>query len=44
VLGARDLTEVEVLLGLAEREQVVVEGLHTVRSMLLRASFAEDHH
>jgi len=45
VLGAADPGRVAILHGLREGERVVTSGVHTLKSVLLRSSFAdEDHH
>lgn len=45
VLGASDPGRVAVLHGLREGERVVTAGVHTLKSVLLRGTFAEeDHH
>ena len=45
VLGAADPGRVAVVHGLREGERVVTAGVHTLKSVLLRGSFAEeDHH
>ena len=43
-LGSEALGRVEVLEGLREGEQVVVNGVFTLKSLLLKASFAEEGH
>jgi membrane fusion protein, heavy metal efflux system len=44
-LGAESVGKVEVLVGLGEGEQVVSDGVFTLKSLLLKESFAEsDHH
>jgi membrane fusion protein, heavy metal efflux system len=44
VLGASSPGKLEVVHGLREGEEVVTEGVFTLKSTLLRSSFAEDHH
>lgn len=45
VLGAADPGRVAILHGLRDGERVVTNGVHTVKSVLLRGTFAdEDHH
>lgn len=43
-LGAESVGKVEVLVGLGEGELVVSEGAFTLKSLLLKESFAEDDH
>jgi cobalt-zinc-cadmium efflux system membrane fusion protein len=43
-LGHEALGKVEVLAGLKEGEEVVEDGVFTLKSILLRGSFAEDEH
>ncbi len=44
VLGASSPGKIEVIHGLREGEEVVVAGVFTLKSTLLRSTFAEDHH
>ncbi len=44
VLGASSPGKLEVVHGLREGELVVTEGVFTLKSALLRGTFAEDHH
>jgi membrane fusion protein, heavy metal efflux system len=44
VLGASAPGKIEVIHGLREGEEVVVAGVFTLKSTLLRSTFAEDHH
>lgn len=44
VVGTSALGKVEVLSGLREGEQVVVEGAFTLKSMVLKGTLAEDEH
>jgi cobalt-zinc-cadmium efflux system membrane fusion protein len=44
VLGASSPGKLEVVHGLREGELVVTEGVFTLKSTLLRSTFAEDHH
>lgn len=44
VLGASSPGKLEIVHGLREGEIVVTEGVFTLKSTLLRSSFAEDHH
>lgn len=44
VLGASAAGKVEVLSGLRDGEQVVVEGVFTLKSAVLKRTFAEDEH
>jgi cobalt-zinc-cadmium efflux system membrane fusion protein len=43
-LGREALGKVEVLAGLREGEEVVTDGVFTLKSMVLKGSFAGDHH
>jgi cobalt-zinc-cadmium efflux system membrane fusion protein len=43
-LGSEALGRVEVLEGLGEGEEVVTAGTFTLKSLLLKTSFAEDSH
>lgn len=43
-LGREALGKVEVLAGLREGEEVVSDGVFTLKSMVLKGSFAEDEH
>ena len=44
VLGVAAPGKVEVVSGLEEGELVVTQGVWTLKSVLLKASFGEDHH
>lgn len=44
VLGASSPGKLEVVHGLREGEEVVTEGVFTLKSTMLRSTFAEDHH
>ena len=44
VLGASSPGKLEVVHGLREGEQVVSEGVFTIKSTLMRSTFAEEHH
>ena len=44
VLGASSPGKIEVVHGLREGEEVVTAGVFTLKSTLLRSTFAEDHH
>ncbi|HEX2877972.1 MAG TPA: hypothetical protein VHO25_00410, partial [Polyangiaceae bacterium] len=43
-LGQEALGKVEVLGGLREGEEIVSDGVFTLKSMVLKGSFAEDEH
>jgi hypothetical protein len=43
-LGRSALAQVEVLSGLDEGEEVVIGGVFTLKSLLLRSTLSEDHH
>lgn len=44
VLGASSPGKLEVVHGLREGEEVVTEGVFTLKSTMLRSTFAEEHH